>query len=470
MVERLTYLTSVLRSLMQLSVVVSLELIKSQTPSDEIDLEDFTKRFCKPVDGLPLQILDNVIPFLRRYINNQFMSGWFEKTKLVDIPISQQLVEWVEFRNRRHAHGVLDATVTLEWSERTENILRDCLEVFDCIIPVKIDDTTVKLSKACGNLHIETPVLQKNKAIVILSIVTRKGLWKLNGQLLSNENAEEFTIDLPEDNIFSMKNIRSSNEYELTDIISNDKEFSFFHNIPVRQTDIFEGRQTELNALIEWMDDEDSRYCLVYGDGGYGKTTLVLELLNQFIESQYDLNEPIPSIISYHTAKMTKWTEEGLVHFYGITPAMDECVRELIRCITPVLPAEWYKVQGRSLIDKAVTVLKENNFTRNDVLFVLDNTETLATSPQEVKDLGDFFKNVGKLIGRVIITSRRREFIQATPILVEGLSETESISLMQRLAKEYIAKPVLQAGEARLRKVSRQLMYKPRILVISAPH
>ena len=462
--ERLTYLTSVLRSLLQLTVVTSFELIRAQTPADEIDLKEFTNRFCKPSDGLPLEILDSVIPFLRCYVNKQYMNGWFEPTSSVLVPLNKQLMSWVQFRNKRTGHGILDRSTTKEWAERTEELIKACLDVFDLAIPVQDDESSIKLSSELNHLYIETPILQKGKAVVITSIVTRKGIWKLRGQLLSLEDAEEFTINLPQDNVFSIESVRSDDTYKIADIISNNKEYSFFHNIPVRQTDTFEGRQAELATLAEWMDDEDSRYCLIFGDGGYGKTTLVLELFNSFMEDQYDFKEPLPTIISYHTAKKTKWTEEGLVHFSGISTAMDECIRELMRYFYPVLPKEWYAISGRQLIDKAVGVLKENKLSRDDILLILDNTETLATSPQEVKDLGAFFKVVGKKVGRIIITSRRREFIEATPIIVEGLSEAESISLMQKLATEYNALPILQAGNSKLRKISKQLMQKPILL------
>lgn len=370
----------------------------------------------------------------------------------------------MEYRNKRPGHGVSDASVITEWSEKTFSILKDCLEVFSPIIPIVDESGNLRLSKEFKSFQINTPVLEKGRAIVIMSVFARKGVWKLRGQQLSHENAEEFTVDLPEDNIFSTKGLRPANEYKLTDIVSNNKSYSFFHNIPIRQTDTFEGRKDELKALVDWIDDEDSRYCLVYGDGGYGKTTFVLEMLNQFMESQYDFKEPIPTIISYHSAKLTRWTEKGLIHFTSITPAMDECIRELMRCFYPILPSEWYGVTGKQLIDKAVGVLKKNKFNRDNVLLIVDNTETLATNSQEVKDLGAFFKLVGKLIGRIIITSRRREFIEATPIVIEGLSEIEGVALMKRIAEEYNAKPILQAGEAKLRKVSNQLMRKPILL------
>ncbi len=461
--ERLTYLTAILRSILQLSVVTSFEIIKTQTPSDEIDLIDFTRRFCRPVDGLPLQILDAVIPFLRRYVDEQFLHGWFEQNTSVNIALNKQLVEWVEYRNKRPGHGVLDTSIASDWSKKTMQIINDCLKVFDKIIPI-YESSQLYLPKELGKGLFNTPIIWNGKATVITSVVVRGGVWKLKGQVLCTENAEEFTVNLPENNIFSIESLKPIEKYTLSDIISNNKDYSFFHNIPIRQTDIFEGRKAELEDLAGWMDDEDSRFCLVYGDGGFGKTTLVLELLNQFIESQFDFKTALPTIISYHTAKMTKWTEKGLTHFKGVTPAMDECVRELMRYFYPTLPAEWYGVSGRVLVDKAVGVLKENGLSRDDILLILDNTETLATTPEEVKELGTFFKTVGKLIGRIIITSRRREFIEATPIAIQGLSEQECIRLMERLAKEYNAKPIIQAGESKLRRVSNQLMKKPLLL------
>ncbi|WP_368163989.1 tetratricopeptide repeat protein [Aeromonas sp. R6-2] len=190
----------------------------------------------------------------------------------------------------------------------------------------------------------------------------------------------------------------------------------------------------------------------------------MLEFLNQYLDSQFDFNEPLPTLVIYYTAKMTKWSEKGLVHLTGVNPMMDECIRELVRFFIPILNSEWYTASGRALIDKAVGIIKDNGLTRDDILLILDNTETLATTSQEVKELGDFFKSVGKLIGRIIITSRRREFIGASPILVEGLSESEAVNLMKALAHEYHAKPVSQAGDKTLRKIANSLNNKPILL------
>lgn len=464
--ERLTYLTSVLRSILHVGVIATFEITKRYTPDDESDMSELADRFRKPADGLPVQILDNLIPFVRSYYDRQFLNGWFEKTKTNNVELSKSLLKWVEFRNKRPGHGVLDIALIEEWAEKTLEIINDTLNVFSNIIPEISDDGTLTLTKISSSPKINFPLIHQGCAIVIMDISVRLGSWKLKGQLLSRTAADEFSLPLADDNVFSRKSLRSSSEYALSEFMSKNKFHSLFHNIPVRQTEIFEGRIEELKSLNEWLDDKDSRFCLVYGDGGFGKTTLVLELLNQIMESKIDLEEPIPSLISYHSAKMTKWTEEGLVHFTSIEPIMDDSLRELMRCFFPVLPAEWYGISGRVLIDKVVSVLKTNKFNRDDVLLVIDNTETLATSSHEVTELGKFFKQVGKLVGRIIITSRRREFIEATPIIVNGLSELECVNLMKRLAVEYSATPIIQASEGRLRRVSNQLMRKPILLEV----
>ena len=129
--EKLSFLTSVLRSLLQTVVVTSFELIRAKTPSDEIDLLEFSNRFRKPVDGLPVEILDNVVPFLREYVAPQLVSGWFEITKSSKTPLSKQLKTWVEFRNKRPGHGVLDDKISSEWAAKTEKIILECLDAFE---------------------------------------------------------------------------------------------------------------------------------------------------------------------------------------------------------------------------------------------------------------------------------------------------------------------------------------------------
>jgi len=133
-------------------------------------------------------------------------------------------------------------------------------------------------------------------------------------------------------------------------------------------------------------------------------------------------------------------------------------------CLQDVLEKDWYKAEGQTLIDKVKNELVKQGYSRDDVLLVLDNTETLADSPADVEELSEFFEKTAKKIGRIIITSRRREYMAAKGIHVSSLSETESVRLLQRLAHEYNADAIIKAGDARLRKVSDLLARKPLLM------
>lgn len=238
-----------------------------------------------------------------------------------------------------------------------------------------------------------------------------------------------------------------------------------FSNVPVRQTSVFEGRLKELDTLSNWFNDPDGlQHCLVFGDGGIGKTTLTLEFLNRVLESSETLSGKPPSVISYYSAKMTRWSDQGVVTLRGISDAMEDCVRELAFVLTPVLTKDYYKLSGIGLIDRVASELNQQGFRRDDILLVLDNTETLANSPAEVTELSVFLKQIGKRLGRVLMTSRRREFVAFEPLQISSLSESEAVSLMQRLADEYGATAIKQAGEATLRRAARQLTNKPLLI------
>lgn len=238
-----------------------------------------------------------------------------------------------------------------------------------------------------------------------------------------------------------------------------------FSNVPVRQTSIFEGRSKELKALTEWMNEPDeSKYCLIFGDGGIGKTTLALEFLNRVIDGDEILTARPPSIISYYSAKMTRWSDQGVVHLHGISDAMEDSVRELLYCLYPVLGKDYYKLTGTVLIDRVASEFAQQGFKRNDILLVLDNTETLATSPEAVDCLSSFLKQIGRRLGRVLVTSRRREFVAFEPLQISALSDAECTSLMRRLADEYNATAIKQAGERTLRLAANQLANKPLLI------
>lgn len=459
--------TSTLRSLLQLVAVSMIEFSREALPEGELNkLSGLVERLCNPTDGLPIEIINAILPSLRSFQDPSLGWGWFNDSNSIKPNLSMQLSDWVVFRNSRAGHGVIDEKIAETWLPKTTDLIKQTLKTFKDFIPNTSKGGTLLLSPKLSNYAIDMPVIHQSSPIVISKVECRKGIWKLKGQVLSNKNAEQFVVTLKEDNIFSLREARNPERYTLAEVIVENEDLSFYHNIPNRETETFEGRKKELDKLNEWLNDEDSRMCLIYGDGGYGKTTLVLEFLNRYVEDKIKLSMPIPEVLSFHSAKLTRWTEKGLENLQGVANVMDECVRELMRLFMPNLPKDWYQVNGNALIQKAIGYLKQEKYTRDDILLIFDNTETLATDTHEVESLGEFLVAVSKKIGRLIITSRRREFVYATPIPVRELEEGECLNLIKRLAEDCNAIAIQKAGDARLRSICKQLTYKP--LLISA--
>lgn len=461
--DKFLCLTNILRSLLQTISISALELSKSETSTDQIDISGLVDRFKKPTDGMPIDIIDKLTPHLRSHYDKSIFPGWYEKDKTSGKSLSMLLQDWVIFRNKKPGHGVLDKKSMQEWAVRTDDLIETCLKNFSAVIP-KNHNNTLFIDIPSGKLKINFPLIFQGEAIAISEVTQRQGNWKLQLQPLNYESSELKTVSLDEENIFNSFNEARNENHKIVEVECAGKEFIIEHNIPIRQTETFEGRQKEVQLLVDWLNDDDSRRCLIYGDGGYGKTTLVLEAMNRLLEGDLKITKDLPSLICFYTAKMTKWTENGLERFSTVQPVMDECIREIIKFYSPTLDRQWYTANGLSLIDKAVQFLAEKKITRNDLLLIIDNSETLSDSPQKNAELTEFLKQAGKKLGRLIITSRRQESVEVEHILVEGLNESDSVKLLNRLAEIYNALPIVQAGDSKLRATANKLMNKPLLL------
>lgn len=465
--EKFQYLCSIFRSLFQVVAVTALEIIREMTPDavDNAALGAFAKRFNQPTDGLPVEILDIATPVIRSYVARAYHVGWFERDPAFSNTIAAEAMAWVVFRNKKPAHGVLSKADIDEWTPKLSALLHRSLACFREQLPRVASADTIKVNIGSSELTVKTPLLRMGSPVVISSVETRKGIWKLEGQTLAWDRSDSFTIDLPEGSVFEELESNFPSKFNVIDLEFREGRHSIFSNVPVRQTSVFEGRSKELNALTEWLNEpEESRFCLIFGDGGIGKTTLALEFLNRILDGEEVLTAKPPSIISYYSAKMTRWTDQGVIHLRGISDAMEDCVRELLFCLYPVLGKDYYKLKGTALVDRVATEFAQQGFKRDDVLLVLDNTETLAASPAEVDEFSTFLKQIGRRLGRVLITSRRREFVAFEPLQISSLSDEECTSLMRRLAEEYKAMAIMQAGESTLRRAANQLANKPLLI------
>lgn len=203
--------------------------------------------------------------------------------------------------------------------------------------------------------------------------------------------------------------------------------------LPSKTTDCFTGRNQEVEMINEWMDDvDDSRICMVYGDGGLGKTTLVLEYLHSYLDELKDVQWK-PKVVVFYTAKKTIWDINGLRQTGSGTPYALDLLVKLHAYLFGVWPKpNFYKMnvqQACTLLRQIIT--KDLALTRNDILVVVDNTETLISTDADRAVIAGDLTRIGKHIGRLIVTSRRRELVQSTPVPLKDLDQIESIKFLR---------------------------------------
>lgn len=274
---------------------------------------------------------------------------------------------------------------------------------------------------------------------------------------------------------------RSAEVYEARDLLGLDsnsaqQEYKFIETsdtnwcilglLPDRLTDCFTGRQNEMDALLEWLNDTDSHACMLFGDGGIGKTTLVVELIHRLIEGDISSSWK-PELITFYTAKKTRWGTNGLeiinARELGVADAALEVVK---RFSAKPLGKEWLTKDTNALCQKVGAFLGERGFSKNSHLIILDNTETMASSEEDVKALAKHVKELCRRVGRVLLTSRRREPIEANPVELVHLSEEESATFLKERAKQLKRRPFEQAPISTLRSYARKLGNKPLLLEV----
>jgi archaellum biogenesis ATPase FlaH len=251
-------------------------------------------------------------------------------------------------------------------------------------------------------------------------------------------------------------------EYDIVEPTWTDSWKPFVH-IPDRlaSSEVFTGRAKEMRALADWADDPDSRKCMVWGDGGVGKTTLVVEFLHRMLEGTAAV-EWQPELITFYTAKKTRWGLQGLEQISAQDIGVADVALDVARMLTsPNLERSWFDKSPREVIQKLATLLAEMKITRDAHLIVLDNTETMTRSDADLQALAAQINELSRRVGRVILTSRRREQIEALPIQTENWTDTEGAEFLRKRGGVLRCTSIQQAGDATLRKYSRLLVNKP---------
>jgi tetratricopeptide (TPR) repeat protein len=250
--------------------------------------------------------------------------------------------------------------------------------------------------------------------------------------------------------------------------VFDDREDNWtpFYYLPARLTETFAGRKEELDALKDWLEDSDSRICMVFGDGGLGKTTLVVEFMTQWLESSVKAQWR-PEFISFYTAKRWRWGLGGMEAIRAGLPNTMDLLSHLHQLFfQSALDKSWYRLGVKEAVGRlASKLLEEHKIKRDDHLIIVDNAETLIESEQDRERLAIEIKEVSRRLGRVIITSRRREQIEAAPIEVRALSAREAVTLLTNRGVNLLRiGAISRATDQELLECVRELGCRPLVL------
>lgn len=254
--------------------------------------------------------------------------------------------------------------------------------------------------------------------------------------------------------------VPSSDVATLTFVPTFDSKWNPLGQIPDKPTLEFAGRDIEVARIAEWFDDTGSRACLLFGDGGVGKTTLLIEFLHRVTSGRIQCAWR-PEAIFYYTAKQTQWTVDGLRYIGVPRKGLSDALRSIPSMVEGSLSREWFSVDLVGLASKVAALLSGLGISKEKTLLVVDNAETLATNDAEVDVLAEELNSVVRKVGRVLLTSRRLERLEAKPIRIDALLENDALSMLRARGRALGRKQLSDAGESTLRGYARKLGLKP---------
>jgi tetratricopeptide (TPR) repeat protein len=463
------YLLSLFRYVLQVSSYSAYEaVVEFVDYSDHITEQ--AKRLLQPSDGDFVTTLNMCIPALRE-VWPSVASGWFDKGKNSNESGEEICLKIISKRNDRLAHGVFDKKTLKEGLETLPLQIEYLIEILNDLFPViseNKDQVAGQLISPIKNIKVEVIRRHQGHLVLIRKIENKGSVWRVRGQLLDHNNSASVIVEISEaSNLLQELN---SHPRGLTarEVPVGNELWRVSTILPMRQTQNFEGRRDQIDGLLEWWSDEDSRACLIHGEGGIGKTTLVLEFLNEILDTPPNIVPWRPDLIFYYSAKVTRWGVTGLEKIGTFNANINEALRNLSKLLETRLEKDWYIEDTRSLISKTANLFAGAGLNRDSILIVIDNTETLARNAAEEAQLGKSLREVSTKIGKLIITSRRRESFEATQVLVPPMDEDTGAVLLQKLAATYSAKAIEQSGLARRKKISRDFGGKPILLDVLA--
>ncbi|WON82125.1 ATP-binding protein [Chromobacterium haemolyticum] len=290
-------------------------------------------------------------------------------------------------RNNRVGHGAFDKETARKYSAILD-LCNEIIEIFSHLLP-KPSETQLCIKSEPFILP-----LPKNNIYCIREIAQKASGWKLRAQEIDYNSSLEENFFLPQDNI--IEDILA----EKRDCLSSRKieDWNITFVFPNPQTNYFVGREEEINRLAEWWDDEYSRACLIYGEGGIGKTTLCLEFVNQILSAHREVHWK-PEYIFFFSSKKTRWGVNGLEEIPNVEANIAEAMRQLVDSLSLFkMDYRWLTESAKTCIQRTGTIISELGL-KDKVLVVIDNAENLVQDKIQEEELARHLKVYPGLLG-----------------------------------------------------------------------
>ncbi|MER8077390.1 hypothetical protein [Acinetobacter pittii] len=463
---------SIFRMLIQNICISNAEYInilakESSENMSKIDI-DFNV-LTRAADGTCVDFITNSLTLIGKLKNNSTARFFFEDK---DISNEPALFEWlqkkevslkdilstyVEDRNDSiFGHGISSTNLFLDL-----DIIEYILEKLKHFLPESKGDDILYFPR---NFKVSEPIqtlrlFDGNPTCYRVIKKTNNGKVKVSVKIQKTATtAIDNSYEVP-NKIFNISTKKVYGIYEYND-------WNPLIYLPERATSTsdFTGRKQEISELIDWFNDsEDSKRCLIYGDGGIGKTTLILEFLHRVLEGSIEV-EWKPSVITFYTAKKTRWGMYGLESLTHDNVGVADVALHIAELLEEKLDNSWYQKDTETVIKKLRGLLDQQKIKKDEHLIILDNTETMAENDEDIFNLGKQINLLSRYAGRVILTSRRTERLEARPIETTKWSDEEGAEYIQKRGRVLEIESINKAGLPTLRRITRELNNKPLIL------
>lgn len=243
---------------------------------------------------------------------------------------------------------------------------------------------------------------------------------------------------------YTKKKIEEDTNYVLTLTIPNlvTSDEIVYNNLPLPDFDEtgFIGRQKDVDDIKKILLS-NNRVISVIGDGGIGKTALVLKVAYDLV----DMGKDCPfDIIIWTSAKATMLTTQGikeisdsLKDFSGLVNSISEVVDDSI-------------TKSANQFDEILEY-----FSVFNVLLIIDNLETIHS-----EEIRDFIREAQQRC-KIVITSRIGLGELEYPRVLSGLNEIESTRLIREFSKMRNNSVLLGLDQPTLARISKKLYYNP---------